>query len=1366
MKKKFMSALLFGALLAAPASMFVSCKDYDDDISELRGDITTNATDLTSLVTEKMKNVVSEVNALKAESETLKTAYETADRNLSQAIATATNDAKGYADIQAAEAQKAAIAAAQTLVDNAIAKLEASLYTANQNIEANASKIEALVSESKNMSSSLDKANASIAAQAEKIAALTTADKTLQDGIDAAQARAEQAYSLAEKACESAEKVAADLKSTTENLTTLISNINTNITAVDAKVAEAKALAEKNAANLEKQQTVLNELKSNQAVYAEKLDGQKAELTALISANSDKITKLEAEVANAKAAAEKSLADAKAYTDAQLALVKTDMVARISGVETSIENILKSVADNKNLSTTNASKIEEILKSIASINNDIANAKTELAGQISGVSNSVEETLKLIKTVEGTTAGNTEKIEGILKSISGIESAAAANQAGIAENKETIAKLSGSIADIKEALAKVQGAVDAINVNALNNKITELDSKIASTVATAKSELQKEIEKATGIFQTQLDEKLNDLMSASQFAKAKAEITLAYTNADKALEKDLRDSIRNVSDSLDRLGEKVKKIQAIVNNVNPQLGVMMYNNVYKMVTGVVLQGFGYANNVTAAVGATGATYYGVYGYISKDAYGQKADGKEMFKKDDKSTLYFPYATAPGAVGLPTNQVYSDPYAGDVYITVNPTDISLKDWQDHVTMTDGEDKESSIFELGTPEAASAKFTRSATEGLYRIPVKVKSGLSLKQVQEYSSLSQRPLYAVGVSYNLPLYDEEKMTFKDNYRRVLSAYGYAPRLRQAPKAEAKLTYAATGENQQIATEGTTRAIGKSSADFGLGIVNGDPGQSGKAYKTYLTCTQVGNETDGKNAAEFNNANAGILATVHEYHNNVGTEIKSVTCPSKFLNTPITFKYYVLSFDGSVDVKTYTFRFSQPLWGDVNVIENTQLTNPWRMLKQQSIANEAFVKSAGPNGEKWFDAVSKIEVQYLKLHGDKKNFDDALNAKIRFFNGKNKSSENVTGFEWHPTVSNGTASTTITKTANFKAENFQSVEISYSPQIAIGQTYGVEFIFKNSADEVLNTIFFNATLSAPASIANTSWRKEGVWDNNKAYVWANYSGDSNSDGYIKLNGLFTGIDNGVSAKVPNGTFDANGNENKQEVNSPYVISYQVPNDYKSKAELGNDAKADGQYYDRKLVKFPDYANGFEMVVPNEAMKKHHEYAMKANLQQYGLSSLLGLWSDNFTIIVASPVEYALKGTKGIISGSTYAGLVVKELNDKGALTDKDITVSYGADKREVSINCFYMKNPKDGKVLPLKKGDLIKNISFGHSKDYIDKIELNAAGDKVVIIPRQDADKPALIKEMPVTCTVNVKDVWGVTTEKEFTIVVRPNI
>ena len=49
MRKKYLSALLFGALLFASAGTFTSCKDYDDDISNLQGQVDGIKADLEDL---------------------------------------------------------------------------------------------------------------------------------------------------------------------------------------------------------------------------------------------------------------------------------------------------------------------------------------------------------------------------------------------------------------------------------------------------------------------------------------------------------------------------------------------------------------------------------------------------------------------------------------------------------------------------------------------------------------------------------------------------------------------------------------------------------------------------------------------------------------------------------------------------------------------------------------------------------------------------------------------------------------------------------------------------------------------------------------------------------------------------------------------------------------------------------------------------------------------------------------------------------------------------------------------------------------------------------------------------------------------
>ena len=136
MKRKFISVALFGALLAASTSVTTSCKDYDDDISGLQGQITANATNLDELVNEKVNNLTQEINSLKAQEAALETALATAKTELTATIAEAEQGAKDYADIQAAAAQVAAIEASKANIEEARTALQAGIDAANAAIEA------------------------------------------------------------------------------------------------------------------------------------------------------------------------------------------------------------------------------------------------------------------------------------------------------------------------------------------------------------------------------------------------------------------------------------------------------------------------------------------------------------------------------------------------------------------------------------------------------------------------------------------------------------------------------------------------------------------------------------------------------------------------------------------------------------------------------------------------------------------------------------------------------------------------------------------------------------------------------------------------------------------------------------------------------------------------------------------------------------------------------------------------------------------------------------------------------------------------------------------------------------------------------
>ena len=201
MNKKFISVFMMGAATLAPLSTLVSCSDYDDDINNLQAQIDASGV-----------NLKEEVSKLQKLLDECKAAAEKADADLEQAIKNATNDAKGYADIQAEQAKQAAIAALQAQLSQAIADLE-------------------------------------------------------NGAIADAKARAEQAYNLAEQTSKLAnsnkaelEKLAKELETVNTDLQKAIEALQTRMTAAEAAIAKGA-----NSETTAYAQGVLNLAKGNYA---------------------------------------------------------------------------------------------------------------------------------------------------------------------------------------------------------------------------------------------------------------------------------------------------------------------------------------------------------------------------------------------------------------------------------------------------------------------------------------------------------------------------------------------------------------------------------------------------------------------------------------------------------------------------------------------------------------------------------------------------------------------------------------------------------------------------------------------------------------------------------------------------------------------------------------------------------------------------------------------------------------------------------------------------------------------------------------------------------------------------------------------
>ena len=119
MNKKFLSAILFGALMITSTGTFVSCKDYDDDIKDLQEQIDKKA----SLEEMSSKIALMESDLASCKS-TCATNLATAKAELEKAVDAAAKEAAA-AKVAAAEAEAKAIAAAEAKVAEMKKALEA-----------------------------------------------------------------------------------------------------------------------------------------------------------------------------------------------------------------------------------------------------------------------------------------------------------------------------------------------------------------------------------------------------------------------------------------------------------------------------------------------------------------------------------------------------------------------------------------------------------------------------------------------------------------------------------------------------------------------------------------------------------------------------------------------------------------------------------------------------------------------------------------------------------------------------------------------------------------------------------------------------------------------------------------------------------------------------------------------------------------------------------------------------------------------------------------------------------------------------------------------------------------------------------------
>lgn len=393
MKRKFISAMLFGALLIAPATTFVGCADYDDDIENLQGQITNNATTLDQLTKEKIQNVETEIESLKA-----------ANKQLQEAL--------DKAKSEGTDADAATLAAAQKLVEDAQAQLQAALDAVNGDITGINGKI-----------SDLDARLLAQDGRLKSVESLLAADGKLTLAINDAQALAEKAYNLAEQTAATAEANKQAIKDAADNLKSIKESLEGQINTLSEKVNDlSKKLADQNAditAQINSLKSQLNDANEGISANGDKIKANKQKIDEIVG----QLTELQNQI-NANKSKVETL-------ESNFLTKVNELVAGQNGLKTSIEGLKsanEAIEGRLEAAEGRLDTIDDLIASLAKssdVTSSIDQLRQEIEAKIGklneeGKNESVATLIAGINTSITTIQGDITRIDGEITRIDGL----------------------------------------------------------------------------------------------------------------------------------------------------------------------------------------------------------------------------------------------------------------------------------------------------------------------------------------------------------------------------------------------------------------------------------------------------------------------------------------------------------------------------------------------------------------------------------------------------------------------------------------------------------------------------------------------------------------------------------------------------------------------------------------------------------------------------------------------------------------------------------------------------------------------------------------------------------------------------------
>ena len=195
MKRKLFSAILFGALLTASTSGLTSCKDYDDDISNLQSQIdklatadqlSTKVTELQGQIAQAKSDAIDAANSAKQVADAaLKAAQDAATKGDVEAAKAAADAAqKTVDDLKASGVSAAAINAAQEAADKANAAIAEAIKNGTPVIEGLNKAIEDLKAAEEEHTKAINDLDKQLNGEGGIAERLAAAEKAIEEGAN------------------------------------------------------------------------------------------------------------------------------------------------------------------------------------------------------------------------------------------------------------------------------------------------------------------------------------------------------------------------------------------------------------------------------------------------------------------------------------------------------------------------------------------------------------------------------------------------------------------------------------------------------------------------------------------------------------------------------------------------------------------------------------------------------------------------------------------------------------------------------------------------------------------------------------------------------------------------------------------------------------------------------------------------------------------------------------------------------------------------------------------------------------------------------------------------------------------------------